>query len=62
MAIHSETRTIHTIIIDLPDDVIGKIEAGDQVEVMFNSRVSKGRMPRPMMLSWGMLRWITGQD
>lgn len=62
MAIHSDTRTIHTIYIDLPDDVVGKIQAGDQVEVMFNSRTTSGRIPRPQMMSWAMLRYIMGDN
>lgn len=58
--IRSETRTTHTITIDLPDDVIGKIQHGDEVEVIFSSSVAGGRMPRPMRLSWSMLNWIMG--
>jgi hypothetical protein len=61
-SINSDTRTIHTLHIEIPDDIVGKIAPGDQVEVMFNSRASKGRYPRPQMLSWAQLRWITGQD
>lgn len=62
MGIRSETRTIHTITIDLPDDVLARIESMDEVEVIFNSRLSKGRMPRPVHLSWSMKRWIMGWD
>lgn len=62
MGIRSNTRTIHCIHIDLPDDVLAKIESGDQVEIMFNSSVSMGRMPRPQPMSWGMLRWVMGWD
>lgn len=38
MAINSQTRTVHTIFIDLPDDVLGKIGSGDQVELVLQSR------------------------
>ena len=62
MAIRSETRTIHTIVIDLPDDVIGSMETGDEIEVIFNSRVCGGRMPAPVKLSWAMKRWLFGTD
>lgn len=60
MAIRSETRTTHTITIDLPDDVIGKIQYGDDVEVIFNSSAANGRMPRPTRLSYGMINWVMG--
>lgn len=62
MAIRSETRTIHTITIDLPDDVLARIEKYDEVEVIFNSRLAAGRMPRPFRLSWSHLRWVMGWD
>lgn len=61
MAIHSDTRTIHTIHIDLPDDVLGKIEAGDEVEVQFRSR-AQGRQPAPMRLSYTTLMRLTRDD
>jgi len=32
------TRTVHTITIDMPDDVLGALEIGDQVEVVLVSR------------------------
>jgi hypothetical protein len=62
MAIRSETRTIHTITVELPDDLVGKIHRDDEVEVIFTSRVSGGRMPRPTRMSWSMLRWVMGWD
>lgn len=62
MAIRSETRTTHVITIDLPDDVIGSMEMNDDIEVIFHSRVSGGRMPAPVRLSWAMKRWIFGTD
>ena len=61
MAVWSETRTIHTITIDLPDEVVAKIEQGDEVEVFFNAReVGHDRpMPRPMRLSYTWTRYLT---
>jgi hypothetical protein len=38
MAQHVQTRTIHTIFIDLQDDVLAKIEQGDEVEVVLQTR------------------------
>ena len=38
MAQSVETRTIHTIRIDLQDDVLAKIEQGDEVEVILQGR------------------------
>jgi len=64
MAIRSETRTTHTITIDLPDDVLAKIQAGDDVEVFFNGRGWDGaremRTPRPFRLSYTWVRYLTG--
>ncbi len=61
MAIRSETRTTHTITIDLPDDVLAKIEAGDEVEVIFQSMTrSGGRIPRPMKISYAWVNFIMG--
>lgn len=60
MAIHSDTRTIHTITIDLPDDVIGKIQVGDTVEVAFRSSTAAGRLPAPQRLSWGWINYLMG--
>lgn len=61
MAIRSETRTTHIITIDLPDDVLAKIESGDEVEVFFQSMTrSGGRTPRPMRLSWSWVNYIMG--
>lgn len=62
MAIRSTTRTIHTIVIDLPDDVLAKIESMDEVEIQFNSSIARGRMPRPFRLGYGTLRYIMGGD
>lgn len=63
MAIRSETRTTHTITIDIPDDVLAKIEQGDEVEVFFNGRGGGDmRTPRPMRLSWTWVRYLTGPD
>lgn len=62
MAIRSETRTTHTITIDLPDDVLAKIQVGDEVEVQFTSSISarSGRVPRPTRLSWSWLNYLMG--
>lgn len=38
MAQQVQTRTIHTITIDVQDDVLSKIEEGDEVEVLLVSR------------------------
>ena len=38
MVQHVETRTIHTIFIDIEDKVLEKIEDGDEVEVVLQSR------------------------
>lgn len=62
MGIRSETRTTHTITIDLPDDVVGKIQMGDEVEVIFQCRTEwtqEVRQPRPMKLSYAWTRFIT---
>lgn len=40
MAQQVDTRTIHTITIDLEDQVLGGIESGDEVEIIFRSRGS----------------------
>ena len=58
MSVYSETRTIHTITIDMPDNVLGKIEQGDEVEVQFRSRTAGGRTPRPIRLSYSWLRYL----
>lgn len=59
MAIRSETRTTHTITIDIPDDVLAKIEEGDEVEIMLNGRGGFDmRMPRPMRLSYSWVRYL----
>jgi hypothetical protein len=62
MAMHTETRTIHTIHIDLTDEVLARIEAGDEVEIAFNSRTAAGRIPRPFRLSYGWVRYLTGAN
>lgn len=38
MAQRIDTRTIHTIFIDIQDDILGKFEANDEVEVVLSSR------------------------
>lgn len=60
MAIRSETRTTHTITIDLPDDVLARIEHGDEVEVQFISRTATGRTPRPVRLSYSLVYHLMG--
>lgn len=60
MSIRSETRTTHTITIPLPDDVIGKIQTGDEVEVVFTSSVCGGRGQRPLKLSYGWINYLMG--
>lgn len=61
MAIHSDTRTIHTIHIDIPDDVMGKMEANDEIEIVLHSRSEGGRMPAPIKLSWRMKYYLFGE-
>lgn len=39
MSQHVTTRTIHTIHIDLQDQVLEKIQDGDEVEVVLQSRL-----------------------
>jgi hypothetical protein len=63
MSIRSETRTTHTITIDMPDDILAKIEMGDEVEVRFETRVrSTGmiRTPRPIRLSYSWVNYLMG--
>jgi hypothetical protein len=62
MAQHTETRTIHTIHIDLQDDTLAAIAAGDEVEVMLHSRTAWGRTPRPYRLSYSMVAYLTGAN
>lgn len=38
MAQHVDTRTIHTIHIDLLDDTLERVDSGDEVEVVLHSR------------------------
>ena len=47
MAINRSTRTVHTLTIDVPDDVLGALEIGDQVEVVLVSR-SGGTGPKTL--------------
>lgn len=60
MAVRSDTRIVHTITVDLPDDVLASMQVGDDIEVTFRSRVNSGRMPAPIKLSWSMKRFIFG--
>jgi hypothetical protein len=50
MAQTRQTRTTHTIVIDLEDHVLGAVEVGDEVEVILRSR---GGDTRPKKLTWG---------
>lgn len=44
MAMHKETRTIHTIYIDLLDDVLAGIESPmDEVEIVVQSRTGQAQ-------------------
>lgn len=38
MAQHIDSRTIHTIHIDVTDDVLAVIESGNEVEVVLHAR------------------------
>jgi hypothetical protein len=59
MAITSETRTIHTVFIDLPDDIVGKWEFGDQVEIVVASRNGSARSKK---LTWGDVNALTEEN
>lgn len=39
MAQHLSSRTIHTLTIDIQDDMLSRMEAGDELEVVLVSRV-----------------------
>jgi hypothetical protein len=43
MAMHKDTRTIHTIYIDLADDVLAGIEAHDEVEIVVQSTTGQAQ-------------------
>lgn len=58
MAITHDTRTVHTITVHLPDDVIGKIDPNDQVEVLLVSR-ALNRQPTPIRLSYTTVMRLT---
>jgi hypothetical protein len=38
MAIRTETRTIHTVYVDVPDDALARVESGDEVEIVLVGR------------------------
>lgn len=50
MAQHIESHTVHTLFIDLHDDVMAKIDQGDEVRVVFRSRAANRPMT-PIRLS-----------
>jgi hypothetical protein len=59
MAQYIHSRTIHTITIDVNDDVIGKIEEGDEVEIILSSRFGQ---TRSKMGYTGVQRLVFGQE
>lgn len=63
MSIRLDTHTVHTITIDLPDDVLSKVEYGDEVRVVFNPR-SAGevlyKQPASIRLSYAWTRFLMG--
>ena len=59
MSQHISSRTIHTIHIDLQDDVLGKIEQGDEVEVILSSRLGMSTAKR---LTWRDLESLTKDE
>ena len=59
MAQHRHTRTIHTIIIDLQDDVLAGIDMGDEVEVSLQTREGA---TRPKRLPYSDVLLLTGND
>lgn len=56
MAQHVTTRTIHTVTIDVQDDVLSRIEMGDEIEIVLASR---NGVTRPMKLNYGNVRDLT---
>lgn len=58
MAIYHDTRTVHTITVDIPDDIIGKLQPGDQVEIQLQSR-AQNRIPAPIRLSYTTVMRLT---
>ena len=46
MSVRISTRTVHTIEIDVPDDVLGNVEVGDDVEVVLVSRFGQTQRRR----------------
>lgn len=56
MAVRHDTRTIHTITVDIPDDIMGKLEEGDQVEVILSTRSGQA----PFTISYSALRRLMG--
>lgn len=55
------TRTIHTIHIPIPDEVLRDLGPMDDVEVQFTSR-AQNRLPAPVRLSYTTLRRLTQDD
>lgn len=49
MAQHIHSRTIHTVTIDLQDDILAKLEAGDEVEIVLQSRNGQSRAKKLSM-------------
>lgn len=49
--IEHDTRTVHTLHITLPDDVIAPLGLGDHVEIVLHSHASN-RSPAPIRLSY----------
>lgn len=63
MSIRLDTHTVHTITVDLPDDVLGKIEYGDEIRVTFNPRSTGAisyKQPASIRLSYAWTRFLMG--
>lgn len=56
--INIDSRTIHTIQVQMPDDIMGKLVVGDEVEVVLTSRYGN-TLPRKLSYS-DLLRLLEG--
>ena len=59
MAQTVQSRTIHTIFIDVQDDILAKIESADEVEVVLSSRNGQ---TSPKKLTYRDLRFLVDGD
>ena len=61
MSFKVDSTTVHTITVTVPDEVLAKIQEGDEVRLMLEPRVGawEGRIPAPMRLSYTWVRYLT---